>query len=110
MIGYNSETGATCFFESPDAVGDIVQSDFLEFDENGLLDGELPAFGTNEFDGTLLQFLKLIVFLVILATHSFTILGLIKLRCQMTPHKPLYLNLNLRIYLISLFHLRKPMG
>ena len=50
MIGYNSETGATCFFESPDAIGDMVQSDFLEFDENGLLDGELPAFGTSEFD------------------------------------------------------------
>ena len=50
MIGYNTETGATCFFESPDAVGDMTQSEYLEFDQNGLLDGQLPAFGTIEFD------------------------------------------------------------
>ena len=50
MIGYNTETGATCFFESPDAVGDLTQSNYLEFDENGLLDGELPAYGSPEFD------------------------------------------------------------
>ena len=50
MIGYNTETGATCFFESPDAVGDMTQAEYLHFDENGLLDGELPAYGTSEFD------------------------------------------------------------
>ncbi len=50
MIGYNTETGATCFFESPDAVGDMIQSEYLEFDENGLLDGELPGYGNPWFD------------------------------------------------------------
>ena len=50
MIGYNTETGATCFFESPDAVGDMTQSEYLEFDENGLLDGELPGYGNPWFD------------------------------------------------------------
>ena len=50
MIGYNTETGATCFFESPDAVGDMTQSEYLEFDEDGLLVGELPAYGTTEFN------------------------------------------------------------
>ena len=40
----------TCFFESPDAVGDMTQSEYLEFDEDGLLDGEFPAYGTPEFD------------------------------------------------------------
>ena len=42
MIGYNMDNGATCFFESPDAVGDMTQSEYLEFDEDGLLDGEFP--------------------------------------------------------------------
>ena len=37
MIGYNIQTGATCFFESPDAVGDLTQSQYLYFDENGIL-------------------------------------------------------------------------
>tara|TARA_X000001036_G_scaffold292684_1_gene271951 strand:- start:11 stop:1402 length:1392 start_codon:yes stop_codon:yes gene_type:complete len=50
MIGYNTETGATCFFESPDAVGDMTQSEYLEFDQDGLLDGQLPAYGTTEFN------------------------------------------------------------
>ena len=50
MIGYNMDNGATCFFESPDAVGDMTQSEYLEFDEDGLLDGEFPAYGTPEFD------------------------------------------------------------
>tara|TARA_Y100001970_G_scaffold258253_1_gene337964 strand:- start:2202 stop:3644 length:1443 start_codon:yes stop_codon:yes gene_type:complete len=50
MIGYNTENGATCFFESPDAVLDNIQSEYLWYDENGLLDGELPAYGTMEFD------------------------------------------------------------
>ena len=35
MIGYNMDNGATCFFESPDAVGDMTQSEYLEFDEDG---------------------------------------------------------------------------
>jgi len=50
MIGYNTETGATCFFESPDAIGDMTQAEYLEFDENGFLDGELPGYGSSEFD------------------------------------------------------------
>ena len=50
MIGYNMQTGATCFFESPDAVGDLTQSQYLYFDENGILDGELPGYGTEEFN------------------------------------------------------------
>ena len=35
MIGYNTQNGATCFFESPDAIGDNIQSDYLSYDENG---------------------------------------------------------------------------
>ena len=50
MIGYNTETGATCFFESPDAIGDMTQAEYLEYDENGFLDGELPGYGSSEFD------------------------------------------------------------
>ena len=34
MIGYNMENGATCFFESPDAVGDNIQSEYLFYDLN----------------------------------------------------------------------------
>ena len=29
MIGYNIENGATCYFESPDAIGDNIQSEYL---------------------------------------------------------------------------------
>ncbi|MAJ43567.1 MAG: hypothetical protein CMF96_02335 [Candidatus Marinimicrobia bacterium] len=50
MIGYNINNGATCFFESPDAVNDNIQSNYLWFNEDGLLDGTLPSFGTTEFD------------------------------------------------------------
>ena len=50
MIGYNTNNGATCFFESPDAVNDNIQSNYLWFNEDGLLDGTLPSFGTPEFD------------------------------------------------------------
>ena len=50
MIGYNTENGATCFFESPDAIGDNIQSEYLFYDENGFLDGELPSYGSLEFD------------------------------------------------------------
>ena len=50
MIGYNMDNGATCFFESPDAVGNNIQSEYLWFDDNGFLDGELPSYGSSEFD------------------------------------------------------------
>ena len=50
LIGYNKDNGATCFFESPDAIGDNIQSEYLSFDENGFLDGELPSYGTLAFD------------------------------------------------------------
>ena len=52
MIGYNTENGATCFFESPDAIGDNIQSEYLSYDENGFLDGTLPSYGTQGFDQT----------------------------------------------------------
>ena len=50
MIGYNTENGATCFFESPDAIGDNIQSEYLSYDENGFLDGTLPSYGTQAFN------------------------------------------------------------
>ena len=50
MIGYNTENGATCYFESPDAIGDNIQSEYLSYDETGFLDGTLPSYGTSEFD------------------------------------------------------------
>ena len=50
MIGYNTENGATCFFESPDAIGDNIQSEYLSYDENGFLDGTLPSYGTQGFN------------------------------------------------------------
>tara|TARA_B100000941_G_scaffold237533_1_gene180556 strand:- start:373 stop:1764 length:1392 start_codon:yes stop_codon:yes gene_type:complete len=50
IIGYNTENGATCFFESPDAIGDNIQSQYLSYDDNGFLDGTFPAYGTVEFD------------------------------------------------------------
>ena len=50
MIGYNTENGATCFFESPDAVGNNIQSEYLNYDTNGFLDGTLPEYGTEEFN------------------------------------------------------------
>ena len=50
MIGYNTENGATCFFESPDAIGDNIQSQYLYYDDSGFLDGTLPSFGSDEFD------------------------------------------------------------
>lgn len=52
MIGYNTENGATCFFESPDAIGDNIQSEYLSYDENGFLDGTLPSYGTQAFNQT----------------------------------------------------------
>ena len=50
IIGYNTDNGATCFFESPDAIGDNIQSEYLWYDENGFLDGTLPSYGTEDFD------------------------------------------------------------
>ena len=50
IIGYNTINGATCFFESPDAIGDNIQSQYLSYDDNGFLDGTLPGYGTEEFD------------------------------------------------------------
>ena len=50
IIGYNTYNGATCFFESPDAIGDNIQSQYLSFDDNGFLDGTFPSYGTEEFD------------------------------------------------------------
>lgn len=50
MIGHDMETGATCFFESPDAVGSQAQTEWVSLNENGLLDGELPGPGDPDFD------------------------------------------------------------
>ena len=50
MIGHNKTTGATCFFESPDAKGDLVQAEYLRFDEDGLLAGVLPGPDSADFD------------------------------------------------------------
>jgi len=50
MIGYNTENGATCFFESPDAIGDNIQSQYLFYDDSGFLDGTLPSYGDIEFN------------------------------------------------------------
>ena len=50
MIGHNKTTGASCFFESPDAVGNLVQAEYLRFDEDGLLEGELPGPDSPDFD------------------------------------------------------------
>ena len=50
MIGHNRATGATCFFESPDAIGKLVQAERLRYDDRGLLDGEFPGPDDAEFD------------------------------------------------------------
>jgi hypothetical protein len=50
MIGHDQETGATCFFESPDALGSQAQKEWVALDEEGLLDGELPSPGHPDFD------------------------------------------------------------
>lgn len=50
MIGYNRQTGATCFFESPDAVGRDDQIRYLSVDADGFLDGALPGPGDPDFD------------------------------------------------------------
>ena len=52
MIGHNTRTGATAFFEAPDAdpTNTNDQTAYLRFDENGLLDGELPGPEESDFD------------------------------------------------------------
>ena len=50
MIGHDTASGATCFFESPDAVGSDAHADYLDFDDEGNLIGVLPAPGEPEFD------------------------------------------------------------
>jgi hypothetical protein len=50
MIGHDVASGATCFFESPDAIGEDTHADYLSMDEDGLLQGVLPAPGDPDFD------------------------------------------------------------
>ena len=50
MIGHDLETGATCFFESPDAVGSQAQTEWVALDEDGVLGGVLPGPGDPDFD------------------------------------------------------------
>jgi len=50
MIGHDMDTGATCFFESPDALGIAAQSEWVGMNEDGILDGELPGPGHPDFD------------------------------------------------------------
>ena len=46
MIGHDTETGATCFFESPDSIGSNAQEQWVAMNADGVLDGQLP--GPNE--------------------------------------------------------------
>jgi hypothetical protein len=50
MIGHDMDTGATCFFESPDAIGSQAQAQWVAMDADGILDGTLPGPGDPEFD------------------------------------------------------------
>jgi hypothetical protein len=50
MIGHDMETGATCFFESPDALGVAAQGEWVGLNNEGLLDGEMPGPGHPDFD------------------------------------------------------------
>ena len=50
MIGHDMENGATCFFESPDALGIASQTEWVSLDAEGILDGELPGPGHPDFD------------------------------------------------------------
>ena len=51
MIGHNKTTGATCFFESPDGKGDLIQGrEYLHMDERGLLAGKLPGPDYEDFN------------------------------------------------------------
>ena len=77
IIGYNTHNGATCFFESPDAIGDNIQSQYLSYDDNGFLDGTLPLLAQMNLIKYFihLQFQILIVCLVIPVILSYMILG-----------------------------------
>jgi len=50
MIGHNTQTGATCFFESPDVFGGTAHIDYLRFGDDGYLDGEFPGPEDSEFN------------------------------------------------------------
>jgi hypothetical protein len=50
MIGHDMETGATCFFESPDALGVSAQQEWVGLNTDNLLDGTLPAPTDSDFD------------------------------------------------------------
>lgn len=52
MIGHNARTGATAFFEAPDANPSRPNSqpDLCRFDEHGVLTGQLPGPGDSDFD------------------------------------------------------------
>ena len=52
MIGHNTRTGATAFFEAPDAdpTRPNPQPGYLRLDERGLLDGAMPGPDDPEFD------------------------------------------------------------
>ena len=50
IIGHNTTTGATCFFESADAIGQTGHIDYLRFGEDGYLDGEFPGPDDDGFD------------------------------------------------------------
>ena len=52
MIGYNTRSGATAFFEAPDADPSRpnAQPGLLRFDETGVLAGQLPGPGDPAFD------------------------------------------------------------
>ena len=50
FIGHNTVTGATCFFESADAIGQTGHIDYLRWGEDGYLDGEFPGPDEEGFD------------------------------------------------------------
>ena len=50
MIGHDSLSGATCFFESPDAIGSSAQRQWVSMSDAGALSGRLPAPGSADFD------------------------------------------------------------
>jgi len=52
MIGHNTKSGATCFFESPDAVGSDAHIAYLSFGPDGFLDGQFPGPEDPAFDET----------------------------------------------------------
>jgi hypothetical protein len=50
MIGHDMETGATCFFESPDVLGSSAQEEWVGMDGDGILAGTLPGPEEPDFD------------------------------------------------------------